>query len=199
MPGDRIRNRNPKTEGAMEQTRDPILFQQGMGSLYLRGHFRHLFPLPPSALRRKSIGSVSLVGEAQAPAPYLSKISRRTGGYGGEEGATPPFGKAARPVKDSDALEWSVPKGEAERPFPHWWQQAETYAEEKKVSSYDLARDILVDLRDAYVQEGRQEEFTTRLQSFASKYARRPALMRRLKDAGMEVPAEGKAGRGRKG
>ncbi|MEW6664396.1 MAG: hypothetical protein AB1512_04140 [Thermodesulfobacteriota bacterium] len=69
--------------------------------------------------------------------------------------------------------------------FPHWWKQADAYAEEQKASSYDLARNILVDLRDAYAQEGRQEEFATRLQSFTSKYTRRPALIRRLKDADM--------------
>lgn len=69
--------------------------------------------------------------------------------------------------------------------FPHWWKQADTHAQEQKASSYDLARDILVDLRDAYAQEGRQKEFATTLESFASKYSRRPALMRRLKDAGM--------------
>jgi hypothetical protein len=83
--------------------------------------------------------------------------------------------------------------------FPHWWQQADAYAREQKASSYDVARDILVDLRDAYAQEGRQEEFATGLQSFTSEYTRRPALMRRLKDAGMKVPAEGKDGRGGKG
>jgi hypothetical protein len=77
---------------------------------------------------------------------------------------------------------------EVAKRFPHWWEQADAHANEQKASSYDLARDILVDLRDAYAQEGRQEEFATRLQSFASRYARRPALMRRLKEAGMEVP-----------
>jgi len=82
---------------------------------------------------------------------------------------------------------------EAAGRFPHWWKQAEAYAEEQKASSYDLARDILVDLRDAYAQEGRQEEFVTRLQSFTSRYTRRPALMRRLKDAGLEVSPGGMA------
>jgi hypothetical protein len=77
--------------------------------------------------------------------------------------------------------------------FPHWWKQAEAYAEEQKASSYDLARDILVDLRDAYALEGRQEEFATSLQNFASKYTRRPALMRRLKDADMEIHPDAKA------
>ncbi|MDD5205075.1 MAG: hypothetical protein PHS17_06620 [Desulfobacterales bacterium] len=77
---------------------------------------------------------------------------------------------------------------EMARRFPHWWKQAEAYAEEQKASSYDLARNILVDLRDAYAEEGRQKEFATTLQSFASKYARRPALIRRLKDAGMKAP-----------
>lgn len=72
--------------------------------------------------------------------------------------------------------------------FPHWWKQTDAYAQEQKASSYDAARDILVDLRDAYEQEGLQKEFAAKLKSFASKYMRRPALMRRLKDAGMKVP-----------
>ena len=87
---------------------------------------------------------------------------------------------------------------EVAKRFPHWWEQADAHANEQKASSYDLARDILVDLRDAYAQEGRQEEFATRLQSFASKYARRPALMRRLKNSAMEVSA-GEMARRRRG
>jgi hypothetical protein len=77
---------------------------------------------------------------------------------------------------------------EVAKRFPHWWEQADAHANEQKASSYDLARDILVDLRDAHAQEGRQKEFSAGLQSFVSKYARRPALMRRLNEAGIKVP-----------
>jgi uncharacterized Zn finger protein len=107
--------------------------------------------------------------------------------------------EARKEIERHEALEREREKIERERKrsehlkemarnFPHWWRQAEAYAKEQKASSYDMARDILVDLRDAYAQEGRQKEFSASLQTFASKSARRPALMRRLRDAGMEVP-----------
>lgn len=71
--------------------------------------------------------------------------------------------------------------------FPHWWKQADDCAEEGKSSAYDKARDILVDLRDAHAQEGRQDEFEAGILNFASRYSRKPALIRRLKEAGIMV------------
>jgi hypothetical protein len=69
--------------------------------------------------------------------------------------------------------------------LPQWWQKADAYAEEKNASAYDSARDAVVDLRDAYKQAGRLDEFTEIFEEFISKHARRPALLRRLKEAGM--------------
>jgi len=69
--------------------------------------------------------------------------------------------------------------------FPKWWREADANAEEKNASGYDRARNTLVDLRDAYQQEGRLDEFSEIFEEFVSKHARKPALLRRLKDAGM--------------
>ena len=79
---------------------------------------------------------------------------------------------------------------EVAKRFPYWWKQADASAEEKVASSYDRAQNILVDLRDAYAQEGREKEFAAGLQSFVSRYTRRPALMRRLKDAGIAIAGQ---------
>lgn len=69
--------------------------------------------------------------------------------------------------------------------LPQYWQKADAYAEEKIASAYDSARDTLVDLHDAYKQVGRLDEFTETFEEFISKYSRRPALLRRLKEAGL--------------
>ncbi len=69
--------------------------------------------------------------------------------------------------------------------FPKWWREADANAAEKNASGYDRARNTIVDLRDAYAQEGRLDEFTEIFEEFISKYSRRPALLRRLQEAGM--------------
>lgn len=69
--------------------------------------------------------------------------------------------------------------------FAQWWQKASAYAEEKNASAYDSVRNTIVDLHDAYEQAGRLDEFTEIFEEFISKYSRRPALLRRLKEAGL--------------
>ena len=69
--------------------------------------------------------------------------------------------------------------------LPKWWRKADADAAEKNASGYDRARNTLVDLRDAYQQEGRLDEFAEIFEEFISKYTRRPALLRRLQEAGM--------------
>lgn len=69
--------------------------------------------------------------------------------------------------------------------LPKWWRKADADAAEKNASGYDRARNTLVDLRDAYKLEGRSDEFAEILEEFVSKHARKPALLRRLQEAGM--------------
>ncbi len=69
--------------------------------------------------------------------------------------------------------------------FERHWRQAETLAGEGIASAYDRARNLLVDLADAYALQQRREEFQRKLNQFRLTYARRTALMRRLDEAGL--------------
>jgi hypothetical protein len=73
------------------------------------------------------------------------------------------------------------------RNFPMWWKKADDYVQEQTASGYDRARDLIVDLRDAYIQEGRKLELVEQLRSFTAKHARKRSLMRRLDEAGIQV------------
>ena len=72
--------------------------------------------------------------------------------------------------------------------FPETWEKIEGLAEEKKASPYAQAVELLVDLSDAYVQAGRAEEFRTRFSNFVSQHKRKSALMRRMREAGLNLP-----------
>ncbi len=76
---------------------------------------------------------------------------------------------------------------EVARDFPKWWKKADDYAAEQKSSAYDQAQSVIVDLRDAYAQEGKRGEFAERIKDFTSKHVRKQALMRRLKESGIKV------------
>ena len=67
--------------------------------------------------------------------------------------------------------------------FPKIWKEADSYAQEKSASGYDKARDLLVDLSDAYAQAGRKDEFSNLFKRFTEEHARRPALLKRLQEA----------------
>jgi len=65
------------------------------------------------------------------------------------------------------------------------WKQVYQLAEQRIATTYEQARDLLVDLRDAYALQGQADEFQRRLGEFRTMYARRSALMRRLDKAGL--------------
>jgi hypothetical protein len=64
--------------------------------------------------------------------------------------------------------------------FSELWIKAESLAEQKSGSSYDQARDLLVDLRDAYKQAGRSDEFKSLVTKYTEKHAKRKMLLDRL-------------------
>ncbi len=69
--------------------------------------------------------------------------------------------------------------------FPEEWENAEELAERQTGTSYAEAVELLVDLSAAYDQAERTKEFNTRLSQFLSRHQRRPALIRRMKEAGL--------------
>ena len=54
--------------------------------------------------------------------------------------------------------------------------------EEKIASAYDNVADQLKELRDAYQQANRENDFQHRLEAFRDRYSRRPTMMRRIKE-----------------
>jgi len=77
---------------------------------------------------------------------------------------------------------------ELAKQFPTTWNKVENFAEEKIGTAYAQAVVLLVDLSDAYDQAGSAEEFRTRFSNFTSKYKNRPALIRRIEEAGLKLP-----------
>ena len=62
------------------------------------------------------------------------------------------------------------------------WLEADSLAERKTGSAYDQVSQQIHDLAEAYALADRTSEFRERLEAVRSKFARRPALMKRLKD-----------------
>ncbi len=60
------------------------------------------------------------------------------------------------------------------------WAGLDSLMEEKIASAYDRAAAELRELRDAHEQGGERAEFQARLAAFRERYARRPAMMRRI-------------------
>ena len=56
-------------------------------------------------------------------------------------------------------------------------------------SSYDRARDLLVDLSEAYTLKQKRDEFLKKFTQFRATHTRRSALIRRLDKAGMRTQA----------
>jgi len=64
----------------------------------------------------------------------------------------------------------------------HIWAGLDPLMEEKIASAYDNVAAQLKELRDAYQQTDRKNEFQDRLETFRNRYTRRPAMMRRIEE-----------------
>jgi hypothetical protein len=74
--------------------------------------------------------------------------------------------------------------------FERHWQQIDALVAQQAASAYDRARDLLVDLSDAYTLKQKRDEFLRKLAQFRAKYTRRSALLRRLDKVGLVARAE---------
>lgn len=72
-------------------------------------------------------------------------------------------------------------------PAPRW-QEADRLASKGTASAYDAAARIVVELSQAYALAGESLGFNARMQRFALLHARRPAMLRRLEQAGLRRP-----------
>jgi len=71
--------------------------------------------------------------------------------------------------------------------FAQHWQQLDDFVAQQAASAYDRARDLLVDLSDAYTLKQKRDEFVAKLRQFRAQHARRSALMRRLDRVGLRM------------
>jgi hypothetical protein len=69
--------------------------------------------------------------------------------------------------------------------YERHWKQVCQLTEQRLAATYEQARDLLVDLRDAYTLQEQASEFQRRLGEFRTMYARRSALIRRLDEVGL--------------
>lgn len=75
---------------------------------------------------------------------------------------------------------------ELAKDFGRYWKQAHEQAARGIASAQDKARDLLVDLSEAYSLEQKQGEFCREIALFRATHARRKALMKRLDQAGLK-------------
>lgn len=71
------------------------------------------------------------------------------------------------------------------RDFNRAWAAADQQAQRGVAAAYDDVQRAVVDLAEAYERHGTREQFEQALQRFMTPHARRPALVKRLVDAGL--------------
>jgi hypothetical protein len=69
---------------------------------------------------------------------------------------------------------------------PETWTYVKSLIERKQGSTYDEAVKLLVDLRDLASHQGKREHFTERFNALMAGYANRPALLDRIRKAGLK-------------
>jgi len=69
------------------------------------------------------------------------------------------------------------------------WKQVDELIKTKRQSDYDSAVQLLVDLRDLSIKMNNDRPFQERLQSLREKHNRKPSLVRRLNEAGLDGQA----------
>jgi hypothetical protein len=69
--------------------------------------------------------------------------------------------------------------------FPRAWKNAHAEADKGYASAYDLACQQLVDLGEAYAQQGMSSSFQTEMERFMKTHRNRKALLTRLVKAGL--------------
>jgi len=62
------------------------------------------------------------------------------------------------------------------------WAGLDPLMDQKVMAAYDQAATQLKELRDAHEQAGETARFQQKLTAFRERYARRPAMMRRIRE-----------------
>lgn len=72
--------------------------------------------------------------------------------------------------------------------FERHWRDIDAHVAQQAASAYDRARDLLVDLSEAYTLKHEHDEFLKKLAQFRATHTRRSALIRRLDKVGLKQP-----------
>jgi hypothetical protein len=68
---------------------------------------------------------------------------------------------------------------------PELWNQIDSLIATKQPKSYDRVVELLVDLRDLAVRQGKPKEFGAELDALRASHVRKPSLIERLRKAGL--------------
>ena len=68
---------------------------------------------------------------------------------------------------------------------PELWKQIESLVATKQPKSYDRAVELLIDLRDLAVRQGKRKEFGSRFDALLASHVRKPSLIEKLRKAGL--------------
>jgi hypothetical protein len=151
--------------------RDDFLLRLAQGESGLSGRLhqrlRKVLPPPePQSLPRRTVGEIRRATAAQREAQRRRKARE----------------EEARRVRELESL--------AERES-ETWDEVYSLIEETQVKAYDKAVDLLAKLRDLAAYRGRETVFQQLLDRIYEQYSRRPALLRRLREAGLERSEKG--------
>jgi hypothetical protein len=150
------------------EERDTFLLRLAQGephlSLALNRRLREIVPLPKTTLQpRRTVGQLL----AEAEDRRQREIRRRA-----EEAE-------ARRIRELEAL--AAREGET-------WAEVEALIEKTQAKPYDEAVRLLVRLQDLASYQGKEPVFQQRLNGIYERYSRRPALLDRLRKAGLHRP-----------
>ena len=150
--------------------RDQFLLRLARGELHLtvelNRRLREISPLPEAALLpRRTVGWLLREAEARRESERQRRAAEAE----------------ARRIRELEAL--AIRKAEA-------WTEVERLIGRMQARPYDDAVSQMVKLRDLAEYQGEEDAFQQRIDQFYRRYARRPSLQKRMRDAGLYSTAE---------
>ncbi len=119
-----------------------------------------------------------------APLPEPDASTRRTVGQLGQETEEHRERKLQRQAEEAEAQRIRELEALAKRES-ETWTQVFALIERMQAKPYDEAVGLLVKLRELAAYQGEEAAFQQRLNGIYEQYSRRPALLRRLGEAGL--------------
>jgi hypothetical protein len=164
-----------------DSEKDALLFRVAAeGDPHLRAELLQQFQRSTAVSGDQTItGSVvgRTVGQLVAAAEHRAEVKR-------QESAEREARERARRAKEAARARAAYLDDLAPRE-EEAWRRVEAFIETKRPKEYDQAVALLRDLHDLGVRDGQTGRFGLRLRDLRQRYATRPALLQRLKQAGL--------------